>query len=76
MGEAEWLNHFGEILSEYLADYRITQAQLAEMTGLSEPTISSYINCRRMPGVKAILNIAYALNVSLDELIDYGQMIE
>ena len=76
MSEAEWLRQFGQILSEYLADYNLTQAQLAEMSGLSEPTISSYINCRRIPGVKAIINIAYALNVNIDELIDYGQMIE
>ena len=76
MGEAEWLDNFGDNLSILLADYRVTQAELAEMTGLSEPTISSYINKRRMPGVKAILNIAYALNIDIEDLVDFGSMIQ
>ena len=76
MGEAEWLDNFGDNLSILLDDYGVSQAELAEKAGLSEPTISSYINKRRMPGVKAILNIAYALNIDIEDLIDFGSMIE
>ena len=75
MGEAEWLDNFGDNLSILLADYGVSQAELAEKAGLSEPTISSYINKRRMPGVKAILNIAYALNIDIEDLIDFGSTI-
>ena len=76
MSETEWLDNFGDNLSFLLADYGLTQGELAEMTGLSEPTISSYINKRRMPGAKAILNISYALKISIDDLIDYGDTID
>ena len=76
MGEAEWLDNFGDNLSLILADYGVSQAELAEMSGLSEPTISSYVNKRRMPGVKAILNIAYALSIDINELVDFGSMIQ
>lgn len=76
MSEAEWLDMFARNLRDILSDYRMTQAELAEMSGLSEATISSYMNGRKMPGVKAINNMAYVLGVSADELIDFECMIQ
>lgn len=75
MSEAEWLDMFARNLREILTDYKMTQAELAEMSGLSEATISSYMTGRKMPGAKAIINIAYVLGISTDDLIDFESMI-
>jgi transcriptional regulator with XRE-family HTH domain len=75
MSEVEWLNIFGDNLREILEDYRITQRELADMAGLSEATISKYICKTQMPGIKAIINISEALNMSIDDLIFFGETI-
>lgn len=75
MNELEWLDIFGDNLASLLRDARMSQRELADATGLTEATISYYINKRKMPGLKAIINIAYAFDMSVDELIDFGEMI-
>lgn len=76
MTEQAWLNIFGDNLNELIIEAGMNQADLAEAARLSEATISYYINKRKIPGVKALVNIAYALNVSLDELMYFGDTIE
>ena len=75
MNELEWLDIFGDNLVSLLRDARMSQRELADATGLTEATISYYINKKKLPGLKAIINIAYALDISVDELIDFGEMI-
>lgn len=74
--ESEFINRFGNNLSRLMRVDGVSQRKLAEDSGLSEATISSYINKRKMPGVKAVVNIAYALNVETSDLIDFGGPIE
>lgn len=76
MSEVEWLKIFGDNLLVILDEYLLTQKDLAEMTGLSEGTISAYVNKTKVPGVRAILALSYALDISCDELIDFGERIE
>ena len=76
MSEVEWLKIFGDNLNELIGEKGVTQSELAEETGLSESSISYYMHKTKMPGVKAIINLAYALNCSIDELIDFGESIE
>ena len=75
MGEQEWLDIFGDNLRDILKEYGMTQRQLAEETGLTEATISSYINKRKIPSMRAIVNIANALDISTDELINLDDRI-
>lgn len=75
MNELEWLDVFGDNLVSLLQDARMTQRELADATGLTEATISYYINKKKLPGLKAIVNIAYVFDISIDELIDFGEMI-
>jgi transcriptional regulator with XRE-family HTH domain len=75
MSEIEWLEIFGDNLINLLDKEGMTQRELAEATGLSEGTISSYINKRKIPGIKAIINMAYVLECSIDDLIDFGDTI-
>ena len=75
MGEQEWLDIFGDNLRDILKEYGMTQRQLAEETGLTEATISNYINKRKIPSMRAIVNIANALDISTDELINLDDRI-
>lgn len=72
----EWTENFSEALSELLDDRKMSQLELSEVSGVSVGSISSYVNKRAQPGIKAIINIAYALDVDVDELIDFGDTIE
>ena len=75
MDELEWLDVFGDNLARMLYEAKYTQRDLAEMTGLSEGTICKYLKKQQMPGVRALINIAYALDCKLDDLMDFGQSI-
>ena len=76
MTEREWLDIFGTNLAEMLEEAWMTQKELAEETGISEGAISNYIHKRRMPTVKAIINIAEALDCSLDDFLYFGDRID
>ena len=76
MTEIEWIEIFGDNLADMLKDAKMTQQELADATGLSKAAISSYIHKRKAPGLRAIINIAYALDCSVDELMDFEEMIE
>ena len=75
MSEFEWLDIFGDNLRDMLIDANMTQRELADETGLTEATISRYIKKQRIPALRAIVNIAYALGCDTDELIDFGDTI-
>ena len=75
MSELEWLDIFGDNLVSLLKDARMSQRELADAAGLSEATISSYIRKRKMPSIRAVVNIAYVFGISMDELIDFGDMV-
>lgn len=52
-------------------EHKITQKQLAELTGLTEAGISRYISGQRLPRIDILLKIADALSCTLDYLL-YG----
>lgn len=75
MSEMEWLDCFSSNLQILLKESGMTQKELAEESGLTEASISQYINKRNIPSVKAIINMAYALDCSVDELVDFEESI-
>lgn len=75
MSEREWLDIFANNLQEILCEYGYNQKQFAEAIGVSEATVSAYLNKRKMPGVKALTNISYELGLTFDELMDFGDRI-
>lgn len=75
MTEQDWLDVFGDNLAEIMAEQGYSQRDLADETGLSESAISHYINKKRLPSIKAIINIAYALDQDLNDFIDFGSRI-
>ena len=76
MTEMEWLRQFSERLREEMEGCGMTQKDLAHEAGLSEPTISHYLNAQRLPSIKSIVNICFVLGVDVDALTNFGKSIE
>lgn len=76
MTETEWLRIFGHNLQEHLVDYGANQADFADDCGLTQQAISNYLTGKRIPTLRAIINMAYTLNVDLNDFIDFGERIE
>lgn len=76
MSEVEWMRIFAGNLRSWMDELRITQSELAEEANLAESTISNYINQVKMPSVRSVINLAYALDCTVSDLIDFGDMIE
>lgn len=76
MTELEWMKTFGQTLKNKLDDAWMTQRELAEESGISESSISYYINGERIPKIRSIINIAHALSCDPAELIDFGDIID
>lgn len=72
----EWSDCFSDNLIELMEDRRITQLELAKDSGISIGSINAYVHKQSLPGIKAILNLACALDVDVNELIDFGDTID
>lgn len=75
MDETVWIREFSLNLRRMMYDLRISQRELADLSGLSEATISRYLNATHAPSFKAIVNLAYAFGCNTDDLIDFGSRI-
>lgn len=75
MSEVEWMDIFGDNLRDILKEQNMSRRELAQVLGLSEVTISNYINKKQMPTMEVIVNMAYELSISVDELIDFGDRV-
>lgn len=76
MSEVEWINIFGDNLASMLEDSKMTQKELAEESGVSEASISKYMNKQIAPSIFTIINLSYALDCDISELVDFGDRIE
>ena len=76
MTEQEWREAFSKRLKK-LAYMQgpYNQKQLAELSGISEVTISYYINGLRAPKADNILRLANALNCTTDLLVRVDEPI-
>lgn len=75
MTQTEWKNIFGNNLVNILREKGMSQVQLAKDSGISMAMISDYINRRSVPGTFAIINMAYALDMEVSELVDFGDRV-
>ena len=71
MTEMQWLGMFSDNLTYLLAKADMTQRELADACGMSESTVSKYVNGHQMPNGIAITKLANALDCSVSELIDF-----
>jgi transcriptional regulator with XRE-family HTH domain len=75
MSEVEWMDIFGDNLRDILKEQNMSRRELAQVLGISEATVSRYINKKQMPTMEVIVNMAYELSISVDELIDFGDRV-
>lgn len=62
---------FGEVVQLYLKELGITQTELAKRAGYNKQTINALIKERdRSPTLNTAADIANALGVSLQEMVD------
>lgn len=76
MTQETWKRIFARNLTDILADKGMSQRQLALDSGVSTAMISDYVNGVSMPGLAAAVNMAYALDMDVSELIDFDERIE
>ena len=76
MSELEWMKLFANNLKAAMKKQGYTQKSLADATGISESSINTYVNAKKTPGIKAIMNISYELDIPCDEFIDFGDRID
>ena len=75
MFEAEWIDIFADNLRDIMLEWGDNQTSLAEAAGITQTAISRYLNKKHMPDLRSIINLAYALDMTVDELIDFGDML-
>lgn len=61
MTDVDWLEIFSGNLQGIMDEVGITQSELARDSGLSKSMISQYLNGKRIPTVKSIVNIIHAI---------------
>jgi transcriptional regulator with XRE-family HTH domain len=76
MTQTEWKRIFARNLVSILTDRGMSQRQLAIDSGISTAMISDYVNGVRIPGLPAAINMAYALDMDVGELVDFDERIE
>ena len=76
MTQGTWKNMFGDNLDSSMRERGFSQKQLSRDSGVSIGAISDYVNKFTAPSIFAVINMAYALDVEVDDLIDFGEQIE
>lgn len=66
---------FGENLRAHLSSHGISQKWVAEQMNTTTATVSRYVSGDRVPGVENLVDLAQALNVSVDYLLGIEQPI-
>lgn len=75
MSDIEWLRNFGDALKE-LMDYMNTeQSEIADILGMSQASISRYINGLQMPDIRTVLLIAHEFDWHVDDLVNFGDEV-
>ena len=69
MSEVEFIDIFGDNLRSLMEERGYTQRELARESRISHVTISRYLNKERMPTAKSLVNLAFALECDLDDLV-------
>ncbi len=65
-----------EKVSRLMEERHMTQKQLAELSGITESSISRYLHNTKRPRMDIIVNIAKALNVETEYLLDEEEKCE
>lgn len=56
-------------LKKLMIEREMTAADIARKTGMTQATLSRYINGKRIPNINSVIKIAKALNVPIELLM-------
>jgi len=70
------MDGFALKLNEMMLERKITQADLCRLTGLASSMISHYCTGQRVPSIVTVIEIAKALNTTIDHLVSPPQIYE
>ena len=73
MQKDEYDKAFGEHLKSLLEEKGMTQAELARRTGLTEASVSRYINGNRTPRIAQAYRMAWTIGIDMNTLIYLGK---
>ena len=73
--EAEWKSKFSDKVLSKMDRVGVNQRELSKVTRIPENTLGRYINGERVPRVDAVVNIARALECSVSELVQFGDIV-
>lgn len=80
MTETEWFDIFRGNLQSIMDDRQMSRKELAQESGVSEPTLSRYLSgkvyVQRLPSIKTIVNLSEALDCDISDLCDFGEPID
>ena len=70
MTEQEFRKQFARRLELLMEDRGISRQELTNRTGISEMTISRYLNAKHTAQIDIVVKIAKALSCTVDELVN------
>lgn len=76
MNEMEYRQLFAKRIRQRINRLNIDQRELARRAGISEVTLSRYIQCRRKATFDMVKKIAQALECEPSDLIDVDEVLE
>lgn len=63
------MSKFTMNLKKLMIEREMTAADIARKTGMTQATLSRYINGKRIPRINSVIKIAKALNVPIELLM-------
>lgn len=75
MKEIDFINIFSSNLRYSMNYANMTQRELAEASGIDESVISRYLRGQVMPSTRCLVNIAYALDCDVADLIPCDELV-
>lgn len=63
------MSKFTMNLKKIMIEREMTAADIARKTGMTQATLSRYINGKRIPNINSVIKIAKALNVPIELLM-------
>ena len=68
--------HWNQKVLKLMQERKINQKQLAQLSGINESSLSRYLHSGQKPRMDVIVNIAKALKVETEYLLDEGETTE
>ena len=76
MTERELIESFAGNLDYIMRSEHMNQSELARRSHLSRESICKYLKGQRMPTLKSLMNLSYALRCNIEELTPFIQLID